>query len=202
MLLKTSQTSTIIVTVLCLAAFCLADTDVGSAAAESESGFDLSKIVSKILGFLVVGLSPMVRIIQIWKCYGLRSTAGISFVSIVLDYLVCVIAFGYSFHYGYPFSTYGENIPLFVGSALVAVQIWWFDGLWKFPEVTGSDRISNQKFMAYGVFMAGILGAYLLDLFPDVFCNLAMNSGTLFFIISRSDQIRVIWKEKSTGAVA
>jgi hypothetical protein len=202
MLLKTSQKSTIIVTVLALTAFCLADTDVGSRTVESDSEFDLSKVVSKILGFLVVGLSPMVRIIQIWKCYGLRSTAGISFVSIVLDYLGCLISFGYSFHYGYPFSTYGENIPLFVGSAVVVVQIWWFDGLWKFPEVTGSDRISNQKFVAYGIGMAGILGAYLLDLFPDVFCNLAMNSGTLLFIVSRSDQIRLILKDKNTGSVA
>jgi hypothetical protein len=202
MLLKTSQKSTIIVIVLAMASFCLADTDVGSRAVESDSEFDLSKIVSKILGFLVVGLSPMVRIIQIWKCYGLRSTAGISFVSILLDYLVTVIAFGYSFHYGYPLSTYGENIPLFVGSAMIAVQIWWYDGLWKFPEETGSDRISNQKFVAFGLGMAGVLGAYLLDLFPDVFCNMAINCGTLFFIISRSSQILVIWKEKCTGALA
>ena len=145
---------------------------------------------------------PLSRLIQIKKCYDVKSTDGISFTTIVLEYLVCVFCFGYSFHYGYPFSSYGEYVPLFVGSAVILAQVWLYDGAWKFSGKEQSGRMSNRKFQVTFIGMAAVLAGYLLDVFPGVVIDLAMNGCSIPFSWGKISQCLLIWNNRSSGALA
>jgi hypothetical protein len=96
-----------------LSAVCLSKTETPIAPTSPQTpgdpnAYNFSEILCDILGVLTIIFVPLSRLIQIKKCYDLKSTDGISFTTIVLEYLVYVFCFGYSYHYGYPFSSYGE----------------------------------------------------------------------------------------------
>jgi hypothetical protein len=50
--------------------------------------------------------------------------------------------------------------------------------------------------------MAAVLAGYLLDVFPGVVCDLAMNGCNIPFIWGKISQCLLIWKNRSTGALA
>lgn len=206
MYLTRKYSLTTLVVIACLAAFCWSKTDTDSLSAEIKAeesgGTTFAEIASKILGYLIILLCPIVRLIQIMKCHNMGSTAGISFNSMFLDYCTGLFTFGYSYHYNYPFSTYGEFTPLFLGCTVICAQIYWFDGAWKFPNETGTGRVSTLTFQIACAAMGLLLAGYLADVFPSVIVDFAMSSSTILFIISKADQIRTIIKDKSTGANA
>ncbi len=62
------------------------------------------------------------------KYYQNKTTIGCSFASIAIDGLSYLLATGYSYHYSYPFSTYGDNLWLAFGSFYILFQIWFYNG--------------------------------------------------------------------------
>ena len=87
------QKISIFVFMAALAGVCLCETDTGAAQAapqtpERPNALNFSEILSDILSVLTILSAPLSRLIQIKKCYDLKSTDGISFTTIVLDYFV------------------------------------------------------------------------------------------------------------------
>jgi hypothetical protein len=190
-----------------LTTVCLSKTDTSSPQAPPSTPSDqnttnFSDTLSDILGYLIVIFLPLSRLIQIKKCYDLKSTVGISFTSTLLEYLVFVFCFGYSYHYGYPFSSYGEYVPLITGSAVVLAQVWLYDGASNFRTEEQNGKLSNEKFQITFLGMALVLAGYLMDVFPDVVCGLAMNFCIFLFAWGKISQCLLIWKNRSTGALA
>jgi hypothetical protein len=85
---------------------------------------------------------------------------------------------------------------------VVLAQVWFYDGAWKFQREEQSGRLSNGKFQITFIGMALVLAGYLLDLFPDMFCDLAMNGCNIPFTWGKISQCLLIWKNQSTGALA
>jgi len=83
---------------------------------------------SKLIGLLIVCLSPIVVISQVLACYNNKGAKGISFESYCQICLCYIINMGYNFHNGYPISVYGESIPLYIGSFVILIQIWFYEG--------------------------------------------------------------------------
>lgn len=160
-------------------------------------GTTVSILLSKFIGYAIVLLSPSVRLIQIMKCFNGASALGISFMSIYMDGITYNVGIGYNLHFGYPFSTWGENFALYIGTIVLLGQIWYYEGSHK--KVGGINLMT-----ALGAVMALniVLFGYYLNIFPLVIYEGAFVAQTMFFISSRLTQLTSTYKAKSTGSLA
>ena len=87
---------------------------------EKESmGSFLKGLVVKVLNIAILTLSPAVVLVQVWKCHSSGKAEGLSFQSFVFNALALLNSIGYSYHNGYPIGSYGEAIPLYLGTILI-----------------------------------------------------------------------------------
>ncbi|MBE7182225.1 MAG: PQ-loop repeat-containing protein, partial [Terriglobus roseus] len=84
--------------------------------------------LSKGLGVAIVGASAVVKIPQLLKLLQSRSSAGVSFLSYLLETASFVIALAYSVRKGFPFSTFGETALIAVQDVAIAALVLHFGG--------------------------------------------------------------------------
>ncbi|XP_073986433.1 mannose-P-dolichol utilization defect 1 protein homolog isoform X2 [Rhodnius prolixus] len=83
----------------------------------------LKVLVSKMLGFAIIGGSLMVKVPQIMKIWANESAQGVNFLSVLTDLYAISAATSYSFVRSFPFSAYGEGLFLGVQTLMIAMLV-------------------------------------------------------------------------------
>lgn len=84
--------------------------------------------LSKGLGVAIVGASAVVKLPQLLKLLNSQSSAGVSFLSYLLETAAFVISLAYSVRRGFPFSTFGETALIAVQDVAIAALVLHFGG--------------------------------------------------------------------------
>ncbi|EAU34430.1 hypothetical protein ATEG_05361 [Aspergillus terreus NIH2624] len=150
-----------------------------------------SLAISKALGIAIVGASAIVKVPQILKLIGSRSSAGVSFVSYALETASLLITLSYSVRNQFPFSTYGETAMIAVQDVMVGVLV-----------LTFADRPTAAA--AFIAVVAASVYALLFDqtlVDAQTMAYLQAGAGALG-VASKLPQILTIWQEGSTGQLS
>ncbi|PYH93547.1 mannose-P-dolichol utilization defect 1 protein [Aspergillus ellipticus CBS 707.79] len=150
-----------------------------------------SLAISKALGIAIVGASAIVKVPQILKLIGSRSSAGVSFVSYALETASLLITLSYSVRNGFPFSTFGETALIAVQDVVVGVLVLSFAG----------------RSTAAAAFIAVVAASVYTLLFDQTLVDaqtmslLQAGAGALG-VASKAPQIYTIWLEGGTGQLS
>jgi mannose-P-dolichol utilization defect protein 1 len=145
---------------------------------------------SKALGLGIVGVSSIVKIPQLLLILNSQSSAGVSFLSYLLETGSYLITLAYNARQGNPFSTYGESALIAAQNVVIAALVLHYSG----------------KDAAAVVFIAG-LGAAVYAMFSkelvdmNVMSMLQAGAGALG-VASKLPQIFTIWQEGGTGQLS
>ncbi|KAE8355668.1 hypothetical protein BDV28DRAFT_128632 [Aspergillus coremiiformis] len=150
-----------------------------------------SLAISKALGIAIVGASAIVKVPQILKLIGSRSSAGVSFVSYALETASLLITLSYSVRNQFPFSTFGETALIAVQDVVVGVLVLTF---------------ANRP-TAAAAFIAVVAASVYALLFDQTLVDaqtmalLQAGAGALG-VASKLPQIFTIWREGGTGQLS
>ena len=145
-------------------------------------------LLSKFLGYSLVGASLMLKFPQILKIYHNSSVTGISLTSFYVETLGFSIMAAYGFHNGQPFSTFGEHALI---SVQCVIQVLLF---WNIGKVGFTER-ATVGVMFLSLWVVPLFG----DLMPEVFWKYVPIYTTLMNLVVKISQIRVIFETGSTG---
>ncbi|KAI2823074.1 hypothetical protein CBS115989_1784 [Aspergillus niger] len=135
-----------------------------------------SLAISKALGIAIVGASGIVKVPQILKLIGSRSSAGVSFVSVRNQF---------------PFSTFGETALIAVQDVVVGMLVLTFAG-------RSSAAAAFIAVVAASVY-ALLFDQTLVD--AQTMAMLQAGAGALG-VASKAPQIYTIWREGGTGQLS
>ncbi|CAG8227565.1 unnamed protein product [Penicillium salamii] len=147
--------------------------------------------ISKALGIAIVGASAIVKVPQILKLIGSRSSAGVSFISYALETASLLITLSYGVRNQFPFSTYGETALIAVQDIAVGVLVLHFAG----------------RTAAAATFVAVVAASIYALLFDQTLVDaqtmayLQAGAGALG-VASKAPQIYTIWREGGTGQLS
>ncbi|KAI8818976.1 uncharacterized protein EV422DRAFT_536138 [Fimicolochytrium jonesii] len=169
---------------------------VGAKCADRIAHFDLSSVdclklfVSKVLGLGIMAGGTIVKVPQILKITGSRSTQGLSFASYLLETAAYTISLAYNWRNGYPFGTYGEmafiNIQNLVILGLILVYSRNLFGLLAF--------LSLYSLSTLALFEESLINPTQLQ---QLFASMVAISAA-----SKLPQIWNNWRAKSTGQLS
>ncbi|TID13497.1 putative monosaccharide-P-dolichol utilization protein [Venturia nashicola] len=146
--------------------------------------------VSKGLGIGIIGASAVVKVPQLLKLLNSKSSAGVSFLSYLLETSSFLIAFAYNARQGNPFSTYGESALIALQNVVISCLVLHYGG----------------KSAGAAVFVAGLAAAVYAMFQPGVIDEKQMGmlqaGAGLLGIGSKLPQILTIWKEGGTGQLS
>lgn len=150
-----------------------------------------SLAISKALGLAIVGASAIVKVPQILKLIGSRSSSGVSFVSYALETASLLITLSYGVRNQFPFSTYGESAMIAVQDVVVGVLVLTF----------ANRSVAAATFVAV---VAASVYALLVDpsfIDAQTMAYLQAGAGALG-VASKAPQIYTIWHEGGTGQLS
>jgi len=84
----------------------------------------LKMIISKSLGYAIVGGSMMVKFPQILKIQSSGSVVGLSLITFLLETFCCCVNVAYNYKLEFPFSTWGESF--FIALQLIIMLAQFF----------------------------------------------------------------------------
>jgi mannose-P-dolichol utilization defect protein 1 len=146
--------------------------------------------LSKGLGLGIVGASAIVKIPQLLKLLNSQSSAGISFLSYLLETAAYLITLAYNARMGNPFSTYGESALIAAQNVAIASLVLHYGG----------------KSAGAAVFVAGLAaGVYALfngDVVDMKTLSMLQAGAGVLGVASKLPQIVTIWQEGSTGQLS
>ena len=157
------------------------------------TGECISYLLSKGLSIGIIVMSCTLKLPQIISMLKTKSNEGLSYISIYSDIITFLFGFLYSFHNGYAFSTYGENVIILIQNIFILLICW------KNDTAQSSDR---NNFMFFGI-TCSIAYICLKDtLLNDYAWYLIGSSSIPLTGISRISQIISSYKEGSTGPLS
>eukprot|EP01084_Bolivina_argentea_P072661 131928_1 len=86
-------------------------------------------VISKLLGYLIIGGSFGLKIPQILKIMSAKSGEGISVIALAIESLGFLITTAYFYRQGYPASTYGESPIIFVQNMIIFIMIFYYNSI-------------------------------------------------------------------------
>ncbi|KAK4985094.1 hypothetical protein LTR66_008278 [Elasticomyces elasticus] len=150
----------------------------------------LKLAISKALGVGIIGASSIVKIPQLLKLLNSRSSAGVSFLSYLLETASFLISLSYNIRSGFPFSTYGEVALIAIQNVAISVLVLNYGG----------------KSAAAAVFVAGLAAAgYALlngDLVDMKMLQYLQAGAGVLGVASKLPQIATIWSQGGTGQLS
>jgi len=153
----------------------------------------LALLVSKLLGYAILLGSLVVKFPQILKIFGAKSATGISLPSVLLELVMYLIGWSYSFRKGFAFNTYGESAFMSIQNIIIVTLIFMFN-----------KGLSIQYFLILAVYFVGTY-AFLFNPmnFIPIEMIISLQQFTIpILIASRIPQIISNFKSKSTGQLA
>lgn len=147
-----------------------------------------SLLLSKALGYSIVGASLMLKFPQIIKIYKNSSVAGISLTSFYFEALGFSIMAAYGLHRQQPFSTYGEYAIVSVQCLIQIILYWVLGGVSRKHIITVSNGF---MFLWFIPLFGNMLPEFFWNYVP-IYC-IGMNS------IVKISQILTNHNNGSTG---
>ena len=111
-------------------------------------------IISKILGYSIILGATIVKFPQILKIYNSKSVEGLSISSFYFEVIQFTVGACYAMHHGQPFSTYGENMFMWL-QCVIQVLLYW-----KYNK-TGVTTMLTVSSLYFGVFIAPLFSGLL-----------------------------------------
>lgn len=154
----------------------------------------ISLIVSKLLGYLIIIFSFILKLPQIKNMFQLKSDKGLSYISNYLEVIIFLCSSVYGYHYKNPFSTYGENIIIFFQTLMILILCWRYGN-----KPTIVSAIGRLGFLFSLVIF--ILSA-VLNIFPEYVWFYIGSCPIPLASVSKISQIYESFKSKNTGPLS
>ena len=148
-----------------------------------------NQLISKALGYAIIGGSMMVKVPQILKMMNNNSSEGISSTSTLLDLFMTFTTLAYGFTKNLPFASYGDTLFVFLQTAVILVLIPWYKKNMPLFLV----YVAISVFASYATYVK-MFGLDLITLFQQAQVPLV--------VISRGIQILTNFGNKSTGQLS
>lgn len=103
----------------------------------------ISLLMSKCIGFGLIGFSAILKLPQIIQILKSRSGSGLSITSLYMEIIANVLAFAYHRQRGFPFSTFGETIMILIQNLMIAFFVTHFEEKYNFL-IWNSFVLSNS----------------------------------------------------------
>lgn len=150
----------------------------------------LTLFISKSVGLGIIAASSVVKIPQLLKLVSSQSSAGVSFLSYLLETTSYTISLIYNARNGFPFSTYGETALILVQNVIISILVLKYDG----------------RGAGAAVFIAGLASAVwalqdkkVVDM--RLLSYLQAGAG-LLGVASKAPQIWTIYRQGGTGQLS
>ena len=154
--------------------------------------------ISKILVLSIVLFSSILKVPQIRNILKEESVEGLTSLSIYCELIVCFLSSLYAIHIGIPFSTYGENLIIFVQCFIILLLFWKY---------SGPCNCNLNKIARYIVILSLIGFAYLCnyengEMIPESVWTVIGSSSIPIISIGRFSMIYNCYSKKSTGTIS
>jgi mannose-P-dolichol utilization defect 1 len=146
--------------------------------------------VSKALGIGIVGASSIVKVPQLLKLINSQSSAGVSFLSYLLETSSYLITLAYNARQGNPFSTYGESALIAVQNVVIAALVLHYSK----QDAGAAVFIAGLGAAVYAMFNEGLVDAGTMTMLQAAAGGLG--------VASKVPQILTIWREGGTGQLS
>ncbi len=147
--------------------------------------------ISKALGLGIVGAGSIVKLPQIFKLIGSKSSRGVSFFSYLLETIAYGIGLAYNARQGFAFSTYGETALIAIQNMIVLILLLHYAG--------------RQPAAAALVAVIAGLGWTLFartDIVTKDVLSLLQTLTVPISLLAKVPQIRQIARSKTTGQLS
>ncbi|KAL7715072.1 Mannose-P-dolichol utilization defect 1 protein-like protein [Entamoeba marina] len=149
-----------------------------------------SLILSKLLGYIMVGASMFMKVPQILSIYRARTGEGVSVQSMVIETFLYAITFNYHYQNAFPLNTYFEYFFLMMQDITIIVLILYY--------AKGFNTMAYSIAIGFITFFATLF----FGLCPMTILDILQASTIPFFIIAKLPQIYSNFKNKSTGSLS
>ena len=151
----------------------------------------LSMIISKLLGYLIIVGSLVLKVPQIMNIVRSGQVKGLNINMFLLELIGYSINLFYSYRLSLPFSTYGENVFMIVQNLVILLLFFQYE----------------RGFGIFFVLVTSTYSAFLYGLINDSVIDMSMMTllSTLsipIFTASKLPQIYTNFKNKSTGELS
>jgi mannose-P-dolichol utilization defect protein 1 len=150
----------------------------------------LKLAISKGLGIGIIGASSIVKIPQLLKLVNSQSSAGVSFLSYLLETASLLITLAYNARQGNPFSTYGESALIAAQNVAIASLVLHYGG----KSAGAAVFVAGLAAAGFALFKEGVIDTKTMSM-------LQAGAGVLG-VASKLPQIFAIWQEGGTGQLS
>lgn len=150
----------------------------------------LKLAISKALGIAIVGASAIVKVPQLLKLINSKSSAGVSFLSYLLETTSYIITLAYNARQGNPFSTYGESALIAVQNVVISALVLRYAG----NTAGAAVFIAGLATALYALFNPGLIDGKMM-------ATLQAGAGALG-VASKLPQIITIFSQGTTGQLS
>ncbi|KAI5780318.1 mannose-P-dolichol utilization defect 1 protein-like protein [Peziza echinospora] len=167
----------------------------------------LTLAASKAIGIAIITASTIVKIPQLLKLLNSKSSAGVSFLSYLLETVAFVITLAYNFRSGFPFSTFGETACILLQNVAIAVLVLVYSGNNNSASGKGGASSSLASTAGPVTFILGLVGLTYYLFIPSLLPMETLRLIQAFITIplslaSKIPQILAVHKSKSTGQLS
>lgn len=150
----------------------------------------LKLAISKALGIAIVGASAIVKVPQLLKLLNSKSSAGVSFLSYLLETTSYIITLAYNARQGNPFSTYGESALIAVQNVVISALVLRYAG----NTLGAAVFVAGLATALYALFNPGLVDGKMM-------ATLQAGAGALG-VASKLPQIITIFSQGTTGQLS
>ncbi|KAH8924239.1 mannose-P-dolichol utilization defect 1 protein, partial [Atractiella rhizophila] len=144
--------------------------------------------ISKVLGLGIVVGGSIVKVPQIWKIVRSRSVRGLSLSFFLLDTVSLLLVVSYNVRNKFPFSTYGENLFLFIQNIIIMTLILHY-----------TKQYSPILFL---VLLVPIISFFFSPLLPSAILTSLVALSIPLSLSSKFPQIIQNYRQRSTGQLS
>ncbi|EDR24673.1 hypothetical protein, conserved, partial [Entamoeba dispar SAW760] len=151
---------------------------------------DVSLLLSKFLGYIIVSFSMFMKVPQILSIYNAKTGYGVSLQSFTIEIFLYSISFNYHYQNNFPLSTYFDYFFLLVQDIIIILLILYYAN--KFTPI----------FYTFACTFLSFFFILFFGLFPLSLLEILQALTIPFFIIAKIPQIYSNFVEKSTGSLS
>ncbi|CCI10102.1 unnamed protein product [Albugo candida] len=150
----------------------------------------LKLLISKLLGFAIIGGSLILKLPQIVKILAAQDVTGLTPASFYLEVILYLSGTIYNILREYPVSTWGENLVILVQNLLLVLLIFTFH----------VPRISITKRSVLSMLLGGL--AFCMYHLPSQYQWILPSAAIPITIFARAPQVYTNYKHGHTGQLA
>ncbi|EKE42871.1 hypothetical protein ENUP19_0052G0016 [Entamoeba nuttalli] len=151
---------------------------------------DVSLLVSKFLGYVIVTFSMIMKVPQILSIYNAKTGYGVSLQSVTIETFLYAISFNYHYQNNFPLSTYFDYFFLLTQDIIIILLIVYY-----------ANKFTSMFYTLACIFVSFFLVLFF-GLFPLSLLELLQALTIPFFILAKVPQIYSNFVEKSTGSLS